>query len=163
MNEEFDEIDATVDSSVDFVYTGQAPVALLILCVSTFFGAAFILIKNAYLIREMSAVNDAIDYFNGVMNAYLIPNHPLGFHWPYLIEIVASLTAAFGAARLLKIKKIGYTIYVIGTVTYCTNFLVVVLIIYYLTGIMPLFYAFIYIAVPIAFLIMYSTFKRYLH
>jgi hypothetical protein len=161
MNEELDEIDGTLDSPVDFVYAGKVPGSLTALCVLTFIGSALILIKSFCMISLFVLATDAT---NTVAQSDIVQNPFRGMGLHYLVEIITCLISITGAILLLKLKKSGFLLYVFSAVIYCINVIWFFAISFKmgLSG-WSVLIILLYVTAPIAFLIMYSTFKRYLH
>ncbi len=102
----------------------KKPVFLKILCILTFIGAPLLIIKYIFSyidlvdkIAQLNAFSAGFEGVSGMENIIegsnaLIKNGPV-----YLILlIVASVICLVGAILMLKLKKVGYYIYLIGEI-----------------------------------------------
>ncbi|NRA10553.1 MAG: hypothetical protein HRT57_01200 [Crocinitomicaceae bacterium] len=164
MNEEFDEIDATVDGPFDFVYTGHFPSTLQALCIFTFIGTLLLIIKDIYLISWISEGNEIANFVIEFMGINMERSSSNGAGLMYFIEIMSSFVCLTGAILLMNVKKNrvyhvhnrsgGYIFNIIRFFAVCLD---------YGASWFGIIMIVAYTCVPVAFIVMYSTFRRYLH
>jgi len=142
--DEFDALDDVLDKGSENVHHGGVPATLTALCVLTFVGSAFILVKDAITYQVIEGDADL----------------PL----VYLGEVLACLGTIAGAILMLTRRMIGFYIYLFSNIIYFVATL------WYWLEIMGLelnewsvLLIFIYVAAPAGFIIMYSSQKKYLH
>lgn len=157
--DEFDEIDV-LDDSLDPTYRGNTPSVITALCILTFIGSAFIIIKDLFLLYYYGKTGE----IPGIAPLQLDEIHTFLDSVPliYLLEIVTCIGTVIGAALMLNLKKLGFTIYWVSTVLYCLT-----IIFYWVLfagidlnewlGILLV----AYLAAPIGFLILYGSNKYY--
>ncbi len=144
-NDDLDDFDDVLDERFDKTPSKEPmPPTLLALCILTFIGSAFILLKDlvTYQIFEGEADLPAV----------------------YAAEVIACIGSIVAGILMLNRKLIGFYIYV------GSNILYIAAVLWYWLGIMnfelnawTILLIFAYVAAPIGFIIMYSTHKKYLH
>jgi hypothetical protein len=145
--EEYDELDGfddVLDGSLDTHYRGKIPATLLALCIMTFVGSGFILVKDLITYEFYS------DY--------------QGVEWFYLAEGLSCIGSIVGAILMIRLKKVGYFIYVASTALY------IAAVAWFWFGFLQvpfnewfILILLVYIAVPAVFIILYSAQQKYLH
>ena len=142
-NDAFDELDV-LDEHLDRQKTTKLPPSLLALCILTFVGCAFILIKDLITFQ----------FFEGDSDLPAV----------YLAEVLSCFGSIAGAILMIRLKVVGFYIY-LGS-----NILYILAVLWYWFGIMDipfnewmLLIAVVYIAAPVGFIILYSSHKKYLH
>lgn len=140
--EDFDHI---LDENLEKTFhKGPLPATLLALCILTFVGSAFILLKD--------------------LISYQVLEGDADYELVYIAEVLACLGSITAGILMILRKLIGFYIY-IGS-----NILYVAAVIWYWIGIMDMgatpwaiILIFVYVAAPIGFTILYSYQKKYLH
>lgn len=142
-NDSFDDFDV-LDERPGENRTTKLPPTLLALCILTFIGCAFILVKDLFTFQ----------FFEGD------PDLPM----VYLIEVLSCFGCIAAAILMMRLKLIGFYMYIIS------NLLYILAVLWYWFEIMdvPLnewmfVIILVYIATPVGFIIFYSTHKKYLH
>ncbi|GAB5418821.1 MAG: hypothetical protein Crog4KO_01990 [Crocinitomicaceae bacterium] len=142
-NDSFEDFDI-LDKEVGATQTTKLPSSLLALCILTFVGCAFILVKDLITFQ----------FFEGD------PDLPL----VYILEVLSCFGSIAGAILMMRLKVVGFYIYLVSNIVY------MLAVLWYWFGIMDvpfnewmLVIAIVYIAAPVGFIIFYSTHKKYLH
>lgn len=142
--DEFDALDDVLDEGSKSVYRGKIPASLTALCILTFVGSVFILIKDAFTYQYMEGDAD--------------------FPLVYLGDVLSCLGTITGGILMLNKKLFGFYIYLFSNIIYFASTL------WYWLEIIGLqlnestvLLIFIYVAAPAGFIIMYSSHKKYFH
>lgn len=166
MKEDFDELGEIdiLDGDFDSKYNGTIPGGLLALCILTLVGSSLILLKDFYTYKLYAAANEVKNVFDNGQGEDLINTFFASIKMIYAVEVLSCLVAIAGAILMIKLKKIGFALYVISAILYGAA------IIWFWFVAMQLelnegliFLLFIYLAAPIGFIIMYASQKKYLH
>lgn len=142
---------------------GPLPGGLTALCILTFVGSGLILIKDlftyyiyavAFSVKNSIDKNSGIDGADGVFGSLTLV---------YFLEALTCVGAIVAAILILRRKKVGLHIYLISTILYC----VAIVWFWFLSLRIELnegliFLLFLYLAVPIGFVIMYNSYRKYL-
>jgi len=149
--QEFDALDDVLDESLDVNRntTGKIPATLLALCILTIVGSSLILLKNVFSYQIFEE-----EFFLNKSDVNLA----------YLVEVIACFGSIAAAIVMIVRKKVGFYIYLISSIAYMLS------VIWFWFGVVriPLnewliLIILAYVAVPITFIILYSSQKKFLH
>lgn len=140
--DDFDALDDIHDRKSQNLYQNKTPASLIALCVLTFVGSVFILLKDAITYQFLEGDAD--------------------FPLVYLGDVVSCLGTITGGILMLLRKMSGFYIYLFSNVIYFIATL------WYWLEIIGLqinewtvLLIFIYVAAPIGFIVLYSSHKKY--
>lgn len=153
-----------LDGNEDGQYLkGPLPGGLTALCILTFVGSGLIFIKDiftyylyiiAFSVKNSIDKNNRIDDLDGLFGSLTAI---------YFLEALTCIGAVVAAVLILRRKKVGLVVYLISTILYCIGivwFWFVSLRMDLNEGLILLL--FLYLAVPIGFVIMYNSYRKYL-
>lgn len=157
-----DELDDILDASSTGPRVDKAPGGLVALCILTIVGSVLILFKDYLSYSFYSSLWGFADAVGN--NDDLIRSTGLGWiPFVYLGEAISCLLTLTAAILMLKLKKIGFVLYVIGTVLYAISiiwFWVIAMRAEISEGL--IFLLVVYLAVPLAFIAMFGANRKYL-
>lgn len=164
IDEDSEEDIDVLDESIEFSYNGPTPSGVKALCILSFVGSALIILKDLYIYSAFTFTDELLYEVDRVSNQNVFDSLIYSYGWAYVIEIITCVITVAGSVFILNSKKIGFPIYVIGTILYC---LTIIWFFVYVMGMgMSEWVAlliFTYISVPISFIIMFGTYRKYLH
>ena len=167
---DFDDLDSSfdvLDGSLDEGYTGTIPGSLLALCILTLVGSGLILIKDFftyYMYAALDSLNEGISRTNPNVGSQELDNFLDSLSMIYILEVISCLGCIAGAILMMKMRKVGFVLYVISTVIYGLGIIWFWFISMKLSlneGMLALLI--LYMAAPIAFIIMYSAHRKYMN
>lgn len=166
MSEEFDELGEIdiLDGDFENKYNGTIPGGLLALCILTLVGSVLILLKDFFTYKMYVVANEFKNTFDNGQGEDVINGFFASIKMIYTLEVISCLIAIAAAIMMIKLKKLGFILYIISTILYGAGiiwFWFVAMQLQLNEGLVFLF--FIYLAAPIGFVIMYASHKKYMH
>lgn len=149
-DEAFDDLDDVLDEHLDRAgsATDKIPATLLALCILTIVGSGLILLKDLFAYEIMTS-------------EFGVNQSDLGIS--FMLEVLTCAGSIAAAIIMINRRLVGFYIYIVSNVIYMLN---IIWFWFSIIGI-PLNEWFIliiiaYIAVPITFIILYSSQKKFL-
>lgn len=159
--DELDDLDV-LDGSLDTTYKGKTPAGIIALTILTMIGSAFILLKDFYTYAFYSVASNISEKFSDSFGSQFdtfFGTLPL----IYLAEVISCLGTIAAAILMLRLKLVGFYIYIASTALYG----IAIIWFWFMTmrlnldeGLIVIFL--LYLAAPIGFIILYSAHKKYL-